>query len=58
MLFTINNSGEGFSGYYKGKRGFGKCNRGRDGYYSGKDKGAFVLVSSNRFYPDFWQNIA
>jgi hypothetical protein len=53
VLFAINNLREGASGYYKGKRGFNKRNRGRGNYYNKRGKRAFILISNNRPYPDF-----
>jgi hypothetical protein len=52
VLFAINNLKEKASSYYKGKGGFSKCNRGRGNYYNKRGKGAFILISSNRPYPD------
>jgi hypothetical protein len=52
MLFAINNLKERFSGYYKGKGGFSKRNRGRGGYYSKKGERVFILTNSNCLYPD------
>jgi hypothetical protein len=53
VLFAINNLREGASSYYKGKGGFSKRSRGQGGYYNKRGKGAFILTSNNRPYPDF-----
>jgi hypothetical protein len=53
MLFAINNLREGASGYYRGKGGFSRRNRGRGSYYSKKGGGAFILTSNNCLYSDF-----
>jgi len=52
MLFAINNLKEGFSSYYKAKRGFSRRGRGRGNYYNKRGKGAFILTSNNCPYPD------
>jgi hypothetical protein len=52
MLFAINNLRERASGYYRGKGGFSKYNRGRGSYYNKRGKRAFILTSNNCLYPD------
>jgi hypothetical protein len=52
VLFAINNLREGASGYYKGKRGFSRRNRGRGNYYSKRGEGAFILTGNNCPYSD------
>jgi hypothetical protein len=58
VLSAINNLGEGASGYYGGRGGFGGRGRGRGGYYSRRGGGAFTLTGGDRPYPDSQQNVA
>jgi hypothetical protein len=53
MLFAINNLKERANSYYKGKGGFNKRSRGREGYYNKRSKRAFILINNNCLYLDF-----